>query len=98
MKALVLFMILHSTNLGYSEAYIATTRQVAPENRQSFITALNKFIDSSRSAPGVLEAYILSEGDCGNEVGILRSFASAEAKNAFYASDTFQTLTLEPFN
>jgi antibiotic biosynthesis monooxygenase (ABM) superfamily enzyme len=70
--------------------YIAATRRVRPGMEEQFKAALQQFVRRSLEAPGTTGAYIISPGQDGsNEYGILRSFESDKARQAFYISDLY---------
>jgi hypothetical protein len=70
--------------------HVAITRRVKPGCEEEFAERLRAFVERSLAAPGALAVYCLSPAPGGTDYGILRSFASAEAKHAFYASALYQ--------
>ncbi|HXC51487.1 MAG TPA: antibiotic biosynthesis monooxygenase [Candidatus Limnocylindrales bacterium] len=71
--------------------HVAITRRVAPGREEEFQKGLREFFEKSFSAPGVLGAYMLvpPPGSDSREFGILRTFASAAERDAFYSSAMF---------
>lgn len=71
---------------------MAVTRRVRRECVAEFEAALADFAAATMRAPGMRGVHCLypPPGSGSNEYGILRSFASAEASSAFYASPEYQ--------
>lgn len=70
--------------------HVAITRRVLPGREDEFVTRLRAFADRSLAEPGVQGVYLLSPPPGSSDYGILRSFASAEAKETFYASSLYR--------
>lgn len=74
-----------------SPVHVAIVRRARPEHAADFERALLEFFEETMSLPGVLGAQIVRQshrsGRC--EFGILRTFTSPEARDAFYASELF---------
>lgn len=72
--------------------HIVVTRRVRPGCEAEFRQALREFFQASFGHFGVLGASMLvpPEGSGSTEFGILRTFASAPERDAFYASPLFQ--------
>lgn len=70
--------------------HVAITRRVRPGCEAEFQQAVHEFFRSSIT-PGVQGVHLLSPlpGSGSREFGILRSFATAEDRNAFYRSPLF---------
>jgi len=72
--------------------HIAITRRVRPGREAEFQQALREFFQSSFGHEGVLGASMLTPppGSDSREYGILRTFASAKERDAFYSSPMFK--------
>ena len=68
--------------------YVAITRRIKPGREQEFQTALKEFFARSLAESGVHGAAMLvpPPGSTSTEYGIIRSFASAAERDAFYDS------------
>jgi hypothetical protein len=73
--------------------HIAITRRVKPGCEAEFQTALQDFFKTSFANIGVFGANMLvpPPGSSSPEFGILRTFANAQERDAFYASPMFKT-------
>lgn len=71
--------------------HVAITRRVRPGCEAEFEVKLRVFAQASLSRPGTLGVQLLypAPGTASGEYGILRSFASREDRDAFYASAFF---------
>src|SRR6266404_6099534 len=67
--------------------HVAITRRIKPGREQEFQTALKEFFAHSLTHSGVHGAAMLvpPPGSSSMEAGILRSFANAAERDAFYA-------------
>lgn len=67
---------------------VAITRRVRPGHEAAFESALHEFIAQSLKTPGQLGVYVLrpEPGSVPREYGILRRFADAASRDAFYQS------------
>ena len=74
------------------QVHIAITRRVKPGMERAFEDALREFARQSLSEPGTTGVHLIGPvpGSDNGEYGILRSFASDAACQAFYESDLFQ--------
>lgn len=72
--------------------HIAVTLQVRPGSEQEFEAKLCEFARESLHEPGVTGVHLIEPvpGTAGREYGVLRSFASTEASEAFYKSERFR--------
>ena len=70
--------------------YVAITRVVRPGCEAEFTSRLRVFVQQSLGSGGVLGAHMLVPPPGSREFGILRSFASAEEREAFYQSPLFR--------
>lgn len=72
--------------------HVAITRRIKPGCEQEFQTALKEFFARSLSESGVHGASVLvpPPGSSSTEYGIIRSFASAAERDAFYISPLYQ--------
>ena len=72
--------------------YVAITRRIKPDCEQEFQAALKEFFARSLAESGVDGAAMLvpPPGSASNEYGIIRSFASALERDAFYASPLYR--------
>jgi antibiotic biosynthesis monooxygenase (ABM) superfamily enzyme len=79
------------TSAGPQPIHVAITRRIKPGCEQEFETALKEFFARSLSHSGVHGAAMLvpPPGSSSTEYGILRSFANAAERDAFYASPLF---------
>src|SRR6267154_4605609 len=68
--------------------HVAITRRIKPGREQEFQAALKEFFARSLAQSGVRGAAVLipPPGSSSKEYGILRSFANAAERDAFYAS------------
>ena len=68
--------------------HVAITRRIKPGREQEFQTALKEFFALSLGQSGVDGAALIvpATGSGSREYGIIRSFASAPERDAFYAS------------
>src|SRR5260370_14170047 len=71
--------------------HVSITRRINPGCEQEFQTALKEFFARSLAESGVHGAAMLvpPPGSASNEYGIIRSFASAAERDAFYASPLY---------
>ena len=71
--------------------HVAITRRVRAGREAEFEAALREFVQASLAHGGVLGVHMLAPppGSRGGEYGILRSFADADERDAFYASPFF---------
>jgi antibiotic biosynthesis monooxygenase (ABM) superfamily enzyme len=75
-----------------NQVHIAITRQVKPGMERAFEDALRGFARESLMAPGTTGVHLIGpipSSNCG-EYGILRSFESEAACEAFYDSELFR--------
>ncbi|MBI5423634.1 MAG: antibiotic biosynthesis monooxygenase [Opitutae bacterium] len=81
--------------------HVVITRRVRPGCEAQYQDALRSFFQSSFAHDGVLGASMIvpPPGSGSTEFGILRTFASARDRDAFYASPLFQewNKTVAPF-
>lgn len=72
--------------------HVAITRRVRPGCEAEFQQALGQFFQTSFSHSGIQGAAMLTPppGSGSREYGILRTFASEEERDAFYASPMFK--------
>lgn len=72
--------------------HVAITRRVRAGREAEFQQALRSFLQASLAQPGVLGVHMLTPapGDAAGEYGILRSFADAAERDAFYASPLYR--------
>ena len=72
--------------------HVAITRCVRPGCEAGFQQALREFFQTSFGHDGVLGASMLTPppGSDSREFGILRTFAGAAERNAFYESPLFK--------
>jgi antibiotic biosynthesis monooxygenase (ABM) superfamily enzyme len=72
--------------------HIAITRHVRKEHVGDFEQALAEFARRSLAEPGARGVHLLypPPGSGGNEYGVMRTFASAADRDAFYSSPLFQ--------
>jgi uncharacterized protein len=86
---------------GDGPIHVVITRRVRPGCEAQYQEALRKFFQSSFAHEGVLGASMIAPppGSGSREFGILRTFASARDRDAFYASPLFQewNKTVAPF-
>ncbi|MGX9416500.1 antibiotic biosynthesis monooxygenase [Vibrio sp. RC27] len=75
--------------------HVAITRRVLPGKEKAFEEAIRDFFSTSAKAPGALGAQLIRPmpGEDNHVYGIIRSFATKEDHDAFYASDTFREWT-----
>lgn len=73
--------------------HVAIVRRVRPGCEAEFQAALRDFFQTSFDHPAVLGVSMLvpPPGSSSREFGILRTFATAEERDAFYASALFRT-------
>src|SRR3989442_14999496 len=71
--------------------HVAITRRIKPGREQEFQAALKEFFARSLAESGVRGAAMLvpPPGSASTEYGIIRSFANAAERDAFYASPLF---------
>lgn len=76
---------------GPQPIHVAITRRIKPGCEQEFQTALKEFFAHSLTQRGVRGAAMLvpPPGSSSMEYGILRSFANAAERDAFYASPLY---------
>jgi antibiotic biosynthesis monooxygenase (ABM) superfamily enzyme len=74
------------------QVHIAITRQVKPGMERAFENALRDFARESLHAPGTTGVHLIGpiSDSGGGEYGILRSFESEAACEAFYDSERFR--------
>jgi antibiotic biosynthesis monooxygenase (ABM) superfamily enzyme len=74
------------------QVHIAITRRVRKECVGDFESALAEFARRSLAEPGARGVHCLypPPGSASREYGVMRSFASAEDRDAFYASPLYQ--------
>jgi antibiotic biosynthesis monooxygenase (ABM) superfamily enzyme len=79
------------TSAGPPPIHVAITRRIKPGCEQELQTALKEFFARSLAHSGVHGAAMLvpPPGSSSMEYGILRSFASAAERDAFYASPLY---------
>ena len=72
--------------------HVAITRRIKPGCEQEFQAALKEFFARSLVESGVHGAAMLvpPPGSASNEYGIIRSFASTNDRDAFYASPLYR--------
>lgn len=72
--------------------HVAILRKVRPGREQEFERRVQEFFQEAERQPGVHGAYLIRPfADApSHEYGILRSFASAEDRDRFYASDLYR--------
>jgi uncharacterized protein len=72
--------------------HVAITRRIKPCREAEYQEALREFLKSSFAQPGVRGANMLvpPPGSSSREFGILRTFASAQERDAFYQSPMFK--------
>jgi uncharacterized protein len=80
------------TSAGPQPVHVAITRRIKPGCEQDFQTALKEFFARSLTHSGVHGAAMLvpPPGSSSTEYGILRSFANAAERDAFYASPLYR--------
>jgi len=78
-------------NEGPQPIHLAITRRIKPGYEQEFQAALKEFFAHSLTRRGVQGAAMLvpPPGSSSTEYGILRSFANAAERDAFYASPLY---------
>jgi antibiotic biosynthesis monooxygenase (ABM) superfamily enzyme len=76
---------------GPQPIHVAITRRIKPGREQEFQTALKEFFARSLTHSGVQGAAMLvpPPGSGSTEYGIIRSFANAAERDAFYASPLY---------
>jgi len=79
------------TSVGPQAIHVAITRRIKPGCEQEFQTALKEFFARSLAESGVHGAAMLvpPPGSGSAQYGIIRSFANAAERDAFYASPLF---------
>jgi hypothetical protein len=79
------------TSAGPQPIHVAITRRIKPGCEQEFQTGLKEFFARSLNHSGVHGAAMLvpPPGSSSTEYGILRSFANAAERDAFYASPLY---------
>ena len=72
--------------------HVAITRRIKPGHEAEYEEALRDFLKTSFTQAGVHGANMLvpTPGSTSREFGILRTFASADERDAFYQSPTFK--------
>ena len=77
-----------AANWNSQPVHVAITRRVKPGREQEFETALKEFFALALAHSGVHGAALIvpAPGSGSTEYGIIRSFASAAERDAFYAS------------
>jgi antibiotic biosynthesis monooxygenase (ABM) superfamily enzyme len=70
--------------------HIAVTRRVRKDRIREFEHALAEFASRSLAQPGARGVHCLHPPPGSTEYGIMRSFASVEDRDAFYASTTYR--------
>ena len=77
-----------AANWNSQPVHVAITRRVKPGREQEFETALKEFFALALAQSGVHGAALIvpAPGSGSTEYGIIRSFASAAERDAFYAS------------
>lgn len=70
--------------------HIAITRRVRAERAGEFEAALRNFVARSMAAPGTSGVHMLFPPPGSTEYGVLRSFASAGQRDAFYQSAVYE--------
>lgn len=72
--------------------HVAITRRIKPGHEAEYEEALREFLKASFAQAGVHGANMLvpPPGSSSREFGILRTFVSAEERDAFYQSPTFK--------
>jgi uncharacterized protein len=80
-----------SANANSLPIHVAITRRIKPGCEQEFQAALKEFFARSLAHSGVHGAAMLvpPPGSSSTEYGIIRSFASAAERDAFYASPLY---------
>jgi antibiotic biosynthesis monooxygenase (ABM) superfamily enzyme len=75
--------------------HVAITRRVKPGMERAFEDAIRDFFSTAAKAPGALGAQLIRPmpGEDNHVYGIIRSFATKEDHDAFYASETFRDWT-----
>jgi hypothetical protein len=84
--------VVHPVEQGVRpEVHEAILRVVRPGHEREFERLVQQFFEDAARQPGVCGAYLLRPfmGTTAREYGILRSFASAEDRDRFYASDLY---------
>jgi len=73
--------------------HVAVLRIVKPGRELEFERLIEKFFVEAERQPGVAGAYLIRPftGASPREYGILRSFASADDRDRFYASDLYRS-------
>jgi len=72
--------------------HVAIMRVVQPGREREFERLVQQFFEDAARQPGVCGAYLLRPfaGSSARDYGILRSFASADDRDRFYASDLYR--------
>jgi antibiotic biosynthesis monooxygenase (ABM) superfamily enzyme len=72
--------------------HVAILRMVRPGRERDFERLVQEFFNEAAQQPGVCGAYLIRPfaGVQSREYGILRSFASTEDRDRFYASDLYR--------
>ena len=80
-----------AANLNSQPVHVAITRRIKPGREQEFQAALKEFFAKSLAQSGMHGAAVLvpPPGSGSMEYGILRSFANAAERDAFYASPMY---------
>lgn len=81
-----------TTSESSGPIHVVITRRVRPGCEAHYQEALRKFFQTSFAHDGVLGASMIvpPPGSGSREFGILRTFATARDRDAFYASPLFQ--------
>lgn len=71
--------------------HVAILRVVRPGREQEFERLVHQFFEEAANQPGVCGAYLIRpfSGQHSHEYGILRSFATVDDRQRFYASDLY---------
>jgi antibiotic biosynthesis monooxygenase (ABM) superfamily enzyme len=72
------------------QVHFAITRRIKPGMESEFEAALREFASQSLHADGTTGVHLIGPAPDGRDYGILRSFESVAASDAFYASELFQ--------
>ena len=72
--------------------HVAIMRVVRPGSERDFEVQIERFFEEAARQPGVCGAYLIRPfaGSHSREYGVLRSFASEEDRDRFYASDLYR--------
>jgi antibiotic biosynthesis monooxygenase (ABM) superfamily enzyme len=72
------------------QVHFAITRRIRPGMEAEFEAALREFARQSLHVDGTTGVHLIGPGPDGQDYGILRSFESVAASEAFYASEQFR--------